>query len=256
MILELRNVTKRFGGLVAINDLSMDVPDGCIKALIGPNGSGKTTAFNLITGVYQLNTGEIWYNGNNITNTAPHKTVSMGISRTFQNIRLFKKMSVIDNVLTGMHCRNNNDILSVLLRISKTRAEENAMREKAIGLLEYFNLADRQEELSSNLPYGHQRLLEIARALASEPKLLLLDEPAAGMNKEEKIMLTDMIRRVRDDFHLSVLLVEHDMSLVMTIAEAITVINFGTVIANGKSEDIQKNESVIEAYLGKEDDES
>lgn len=253
MILELKHVTKQFGGLTAINDMTMSVPEHGIKALIGPNGAGKTTAFNLITGVYDVTGGSISFNGMDITNTRPDKTVQLGICRTFQNIRLFRKMSALDNVATGMHTQSKNDMLSAIFDPVGTRAEEKQIKDKSMDLLRYFHLEDSANELASNLPYGHQRILEIARALASKPKLLLLDEPAAGMNREEKIELVDMIRKIRDDFDLSVLLVEHDMSLIMTLAEDITVLNFGTVIANGTPEEIQKNEQVIEAYLGRDD---
>lgn len=254
MILEMSNVTKRFGGLVAINEMNMSVKENAIKGLIGPNGAGKTTAFNLITGVYMVTGGEIVFNGKNITNTAPNKTVELGICRTFQNIRLFKKMSALETVMTGMHCRTQNDVLSVLFQFRKSMAEEKLIREKSMELLRYFKLEDKCQVMASNLPYGHQRILEIARALASSPSLLLLDEPAAGMNKEEKRALIDTIYHIREDFHVSILLVEHDMSLVMTVAEDITVLNFGTVIAEGTPNAIQSNDLVIEAYLGKDDD--
>lgn len=182
MILELKHVTKQFGGLTAINDMTMSVKKGTIKALIGPNGAGKTTAFNLITGVYSLTGGDIFYDGARITNTAPDKTVRLGICRTFQNIRLFKKMTALDNVMTGMHCRTKNDVLSMIYRFRKTIEEEKEIRERSMELLRYFKLDEKRGETAGNLPYGHQRLLEIARALASSPRLLLLDEPAAGMN--------------------------------------------------------------------------
>ena len=253
MILELNHVTKRFGGLTAISDMSMRVPEHSIKALIGPNGAGKTTAFNLITGVYDVTEGSILFEGREISNTRPDKVVEMGICRTFQNIRLFKKMTALDNVATGMHCRSKNDLMSVVFRPLFTRTEEKEIYEKSMELLKYFRLDGYAKEMANNLAYGHQRILEIARALASQPKLLLLDEPAAGMNREEKVALVDLIRRIRDDFHLTILLVEHDMSLVMSLAEDITVLNFGTVIANGTPEEIQKNEQVIEAYLGRDD---
>ena len=253
MILEMKNVSKKFGGLTATNEMNMTVEDHSIKALIGPNGAGKTTAFNLITGVYQPTSGQILFDGKEITGMKPDKTVELGICRTFQNIRLFKKMSAVDNVITGMHSRMKNDSLNILFHYFKSKREEKEAYEKAMELLKYFKLDGKRDEMACNLPYGHQRILEIARALASKPKLLLLDEPAAGMNREEKTELVKTISNIRDDFDVTILLVEHDMSLVMTLAEDITVINFGTVIACGTPDVVQKDEQVIEAYLGRDE---
>lgn len=253
-LLELQHVTKKFGGLTAVDDLSLAVEQGQIKALIGPNGAGKTTVFNLITGVYDVTSGKILFDGKDICGMAPDKTVKAGICRTFQNIRLFKKMTAIDNVMTGMHCRTHNDILSSFLNPFKTNAEEKMIREKSLEHMDFLGIIDMKDELAQNLPYGHQRLLEIARALASEPKLLFLDEPAAGMNKEEKAKLIEMIRRIREHYQVSILLVEHDMGIIMDISESIAVINYGKKIAEGTPSEIQNNEDVIEAYLGRGDD--
>ena len=234
--LELKNAIKKFGGLTAVNDFSMQVKDKQIQALIGPNGAGKTTVFNLITSVYKLTSGQIFLDGKEITGMDSDRTVRAGICRTFQNIRLFKKMRAIDNVMTGMHCRTHNDILSIVFQPGKTAKEEAAVRQKCEYYMEFLGIADLKDEMACNLPYGHQRLLEIARALASEPTLLLLDEPAAGMNAEEKESLIETIFKIRNTFNLSILLVEHDMKLIMGISDSISVLNYGAKIAEGTPE--------------------
>ena len=276
-VLHVENVTMQFGGVVAVNDLSMDIYEGEIVALIGPNGAGKTTAFNCITGVYEPTNGKVDFLGKTIVENYPHgsmrklyagthrgkytKVVShtadymtkLGIARTFQNIRLFKSMTVFENVLTAMHLRRTSSLLSATFRLNAK--EEAAQREKALELLETVGLLDSRDELATSLPYGKQRRLEIARALATDPKLLLLDEPAAGMNPQETVELTAFIREIREKFHLTVFLIEHHMDLVMDISDRIYVIDFGKQIAAGVPAEIQNNQRVIDAYLGVDEDE-
>lgn len=258
-LLELKGVTKRFGGLVAVENLDLIVEEHQIAALIGPNGAGKTTVFNMITGAYHVTEGTITFDGKVINSEKsgalkPHKIVSRGIARTFQNIRLFKKMTVLENVMTGFHSVSKNGLFNIIYNPKKAQNEENENRKKALEILEFLNLADIKDARAGDIPYGTQRILEIGRALATNPKLLLLDEPAAGMNSAEKKALVQTIRHIRDKFNLAVLLVEHDMELVMDISEDITVVNFGRRIARGTAAEVQANEDVIEAYLGRSDD--
>ena len=250
-ILELSGITKKFGGLTAVSDLDLSLQKNHIHALIGPNGAGKTTVFNMITGAYQVSSGSIHYDGRKINGVAPYKIVEFGIARTYQNIRLFKQATALDNVMTGFHCRTTAGLFNIVVGWKKMQAEEAQTRRKSEDLLNYLDIYSKRDDKARNLSYGHQRLLEIARALATQPRLLLLDEPAAGMNSQEKQQLVNTIRKIRKDFDMSILLVEHDMDLVMGISDEITVLNYGKRIANGKPKEIQANEMVIEAYLGR-----
>lgn len=240
-----------FGGLHAVCDVSLEVKRGQIHGIIGPNGAGKTTSFNLITGIYKPTSGDIFLEGRSICGYKPHEIVALGIARTFQNIRLFNGMTVMENVQVGQHTRSRAGILGALFRLPRVKNEETAILERARHELEFMQLYDKREELAQNLPYGSQRRLEIARALASEPKVLLLDEPAAGMNHNESKALVQLIDKVRER-GISVVLVEHDMDVVMTICDQITVLDYGQKIASGVPTEIQANEQVIEAYLGQE----
>ncbi len=276
-VLHVENITMQFGGVVAVNDLSMDIREGEIVALIGPNGAGKTTAFNCITGVYEPTNGRVDFCGETIVENYPHGRMKknyagengglyrrrishtpdyitgLGIARTFQNIRLFKSMTVFENVLTAMHLRRSSNVFSATFRLNA--AEERAQRERGMELLKIVGLDAECDELATSLPYGRQRRLEIARALATEPKLLLLDEPAAGMNPQETAELTAFIREIREQFGLTIFLIEHHMNLVMDISDRIYVIDFGRQIAHGVPAEIQSNPRVIDAYLGVDDDE-
>ncbi len=279
MVLRMENITMQFGGVVAVNNLSLDVPQGQIVALIGPNGAGKTTAFNCITGVYQPTNGRVEFLGQTmicshptgkmkktylgsdkdkfasekIVNPTPDHVVQLGIARTFQNIRLWKSMTVFENVLVAKHMRAKQNVFSAIFRLNAK--EEARMREQTMELLKEQGLEQYKDEIATSLPYGLQRRLEIARALATEPKLLLLDEPAAGMNPQETQELADYIREIRDKHNLTVLLIEHHMDLVMKISDYIYVIDFGSEIARGVPKDVQHNKRVIEAYLGVSEDE-
>lgn len=252
-VLSLNNLTKKFGGLTAVDNVTFNIEEGEIFGLIGPNGAGKTTIFNLITGIYSITSGEIFYYDKKIENLKPFQIANMGITRTFQNIRLFKKLTAYDNVLTACHKLADYNLFDSVIRFRKFKPQEKFINEKTDELLKLMGLWDYKDIVASNLPYGLQRKLEIARALALEPKLLLLDEPAAGMNPEETIQLMELIKEIRDEFKLTVLVIEHHMDLVMGVCDRIFVLNFGIPLALGTPKEIQKDKRVIEAYLGKEE---
>ncbi len=252
-LLSLRNLTKTFGGLVAVNSVSFDVDEGSIVGLIGPNGAGKTTVFNLITGNYKPDSGDIFFDGRAIKGLLTHRIVQMGIARTFQTIRLFQNMSVMENVLAGCHCRMTAGVFSAMLGTAGHRRQEKRAIERAVRELEFVGLADQHDNLAKNLSYGNQRLLEIARALATDPRFIILDEPAGGMNDQETAALIGTIRAIRDR-GISVLLIEHDMSLVMKVCEKLVVLEYGALIAEGTPSVIKRDPRVIEAYLGADSD--
>jgi branched-chain amino acid transport system ATP-binding protein len=249
-LLDIEDLAIAFGGLKAVQGFTLRMPRGVLYGLIGPNGAGKTTVFNLLTGVYRPDAGSMTLDGGRLNGLKPHQIAYAGLSRTFQNIRLFGELTVLDNVRLGCHLRGRHSLHRTLLRTPKHFGQERAMTERARELLSLFDLADRETEQAKNLPYGDQRRLEIARALATEPKVLLLDEPAAGMNPQEKQELRALIQRIRSQFNLAILLIEHDMGVVMDICERITVLDYGKTIAVGTPAEIQNNEKVIEAYLG------
>lgn len=251
-LLKIENLSKSFSGLKAVSSLDMELHEGELVGLIGPNGAGKTTVFNLLTGVYTPTDGKIIFQGDKLNGLAPYKVSYKGLARTFQNIRLFGDLTVADNVKIAYHQHVPYNILSGILRLPSYYKGEEEIHNKALELLKIFSLDDKAEEMAKNLPYGQQRRLEIARALATKPKLLLLDEPAAGMNPYETNNLMELIRWIRKEFDLTILLIEHDMSLVMGVCERIYVLDYGIVIAHGTPEEIKTNPKVIEAYLGEE----
>jgi branched-chain amino acid transport system ATP-binding protein len=249
-ILALDDVSISFGGLKALDYFHLELHSKELLGLIGPNGAGKTTVFNIVTGIYRPSRGKVYFENRDITHMQPHRITQLGVARTFQNVRLFSDLSVLDNVKIAYHYHVGYGILSSVLRRRIFRAEERTIEERALKFLDIFRLAERKDELAKNLPYGDQRRLEIARALATEPRLLILDEPVAGMNPQESVELMELLRNLRDEFDLTILLIEHDMHFVMNICERIVVLDYGKIIAEGKPMEIKNNRAVIKAYLG------
>ena len=251
-LLEVKNLTKNFGGLTAVGDVNIELGSSELVGLIGPNGAGKTTLFNLLTGVYEPSEGTVSLDGEILNGMPTYKIAAAGLSRTFQNIRLFKDLSVLDNVLIAMGTRKKSKLIASFLRLPDYYKQEAEMKKEALELLAIFDLDVKHDSLAKNLPYGEQRRLEIVRALATQPKILFLDEPAAGMNPQETAELTALIKQIQQQFNITILLIEHDMSLVMNVTERIYVLEYGRLIAHGTPEEIKNNKRVIEAYLGGE----
>ena len=252
VLLEVKDLTKNFGGLTAVGDVTMELHEGELVGLIGPNGAGKTTLFNLLTGVYEPSEGTITLAGTLLNGKAPSKIASLGLGRTFQNIRLFKNMTVLENVLIGLGNHGKAEVFASFFRLPAFYKNEESLKTKAIELLKIFDLDGDVDTLAKNLPYGQQRRLEIVRALATEPKILFLEEPAAGMNPQATAELTQLIRKIKEEFNITIMLIEHDMSLVMEVTERIYVLEYGRLIAHGTPAEIRSNKRVIEAYLGGE----